>query len=44
VAEVIELPWLGCSASVTNHLLVNEHFDGAEVASKVASHRQKAAC
>ena len=36
LAEIIELPWLGCSAPITNYLLVNKHFDDAKVADKVA--------
>jgi hypothetical protein len=35
VAEIIELPGLGCRAPVTNCLLVNKHFDGPEVAGEI---------
>jgi hypothetical protein len=34
VAEVIEVPGFGCSATVTNHFLIDQDLDGAKVAAR----------
>ena len=36
VAKIVELPRLGCSEPAANHVLIDEDFDGAKVASKIA--------
>jgi hypothetical protein len=32
MAEIIELPWLGRRAPASNRFLINEDFDGSQVA------------
>jgi hypothetical protein len=36
VAKIVELPRLGCCEPAANHILIDEDFNGTEVASKIA--------
>ena len=36
VAEIVKLPRLGCGASAAHHVLIDENFNGPEVAGKIA--------
>jgi hypothetical protein len=36
VAQIVELPRLGCCEPAANHILIDEDFNGTKVASKIA--------